>query len=108
MSMICCSKECKKRADCAVHCLNNFDGTYQIEDFENYGSCTMSDKGIERDWWCGRRGNYKMFEPVSKRKSADELIEKFYKVNVNVLDEDGNFRSTHDVLKDIAAVWFKE
>lgn len=107
MGTVCCSNECEKKFECAKHCLN-VKGDCCVEDFSHFGTCTYTDNGCEVNHWCGESGNYKMFEPVSKRMSVDELVEKFYKVNVNILDENGNFRSTLDVLEDLAAIWFKE
>lgn len=65
MDTLCCSTTCEKRTKCARHSMNN-TGLYYVENFESYGSGYMTTNGYEIDHWCGKLGDYKMFEPIEE------------------------------------------
>ena len=63
METFCCSDKCEKRLWCANHSLNN-EGTHCVEDYSSFGAGACTNNGCEIEYWCGKEGNYKMFEPV--------------------------------------------
>ena len=62
---LCCSNTCEKRFKCGRCDINNI-GTHLVEDWSRFGSTTYADNGCEIEHWCGKLGNYKMFEPINK------------------------------------------
>ncbi len=62
---LCCSTTCEKRFECGRSHYTN-TGTHLVEDYSSFGSAAYTDSGCEIDHWCGRLGNYKMFEPIEK------------------------------------------
>ena len=60
---LCCSDTCEKRFECGRCDINN-SGTYLVEDYSSFGTGTFTDNGCEIEHWCGKEGNYKMFEPI--------------------------------------------
>lgn len=65
MSTLCCSNICEKRTECKKHSMNN-EGIHYVEDFYYFGSGSIGVDGIKESWWCGKLGDYKMFEPIEK------------------------------------------
>ena len=61
----CCSETCERRNECARHSVNNA-GVHYIEDFSSFGSGSLSNNGCEIEYWCGKLGDYKMFESIKK------------------------------------------
>lgn len=62
---LCCSRTCEKRFECAKADINN-EGIHYVEDYSSFGTGTYTDNGCEIKHWCGKQGNYKMFEPIEK------------------------------------------
>ena len=60
---LCCSDTCEKRFECDRSDINHI-GTYYVEDYSSFGTGTYTDNGCEVEHWCGRLGDYKMFEPI--------------------------------------------
>lgn len=60
---LCCSDTCEKRFECDRSHINHI-GTYYVEDYSSFGTGTYTDNGCEIKHWCGKEGNYKMFEPI--------------------------------------------
>ena len=46
----------------------NNRGLHYVENFETYGSGYMTNNGYEIDHWCGKLGDYKLFEPIEEIK----------------------------------------
>lgn len=69
---LCCSTTCEKRFECGRSVINNV-GTYYVEDYSSFGSGTFTDNGCEIEHWCGKLGDYKMFEHIANK--FDHLIE---------------------------------
>ena len=69
--MLCCSVDCRKAKECDLYYTNHL-GTYQVEDFSNYGSCSISSEGIKANYVCGELADYKLFAPV--KMAEDEFI----------------------------------
>lgn len=63
MRTSCCSRTCEKRYECRRSDINNF-GTFCVEDFSSSATGHFTANGCEIDYWCGKQGNYKMFEPL--------------------------------------------
>ena len=42
-----------------------------IEDYYSYGSGTITNDGCKIKYWCGKLGDYKMFEPVKDTSIMD-------------------------------------
>lgn len=64
MKTCCCSTICEKQIQCAKHSINNV-GMHYIEDFYSYGShAETADGYVQEEYWCGKLGDYKMFESV--------------------------------------------
>ena len=83
--MACCSYDCKKKHECAIHFLN-VEGECYVEDYSKYGSGTYTDDNCNIEYSCGELGNYKMFVPVKKTifekikaMDIDEFAEWFSK-----------------------------
>ena len=79
--MACCSTDCERKFDCAKHCFN-IEGECYVEDYSRYGTGTYTDNGCEIEHWCGKLGDYKMFEQVVHQ--WNQLYEKTPPVNVEV------------------------
>lgn len=60
---LCCSDTCEKRFECDRSHINHI-GTYYVEDYSSFGTGTYTDNGCEIEHWCGKLGDYKMFEPI--------------------------------------------
>ena len=60
---LCCSMTCEKRFECAKADINN-KGTYCVEDYSSFSTGTCTNNGCKIEYWCGKAGNYKMFEPI--------------------------------------------
>lgn len=75
---LCCSRTCEKRIECGRNEVNNAVGTYYVEDYSSFGAGKISNSGCEIDYWCGKLGDYKMFEPVNKDISKTNQIEKLF------------------------------
>lgn len=65
--MGCCSGTCEKRLECGKHYINIAEECY-VEDYSNFGSGTFTDDGYKVDYWCGKLGDYKMFQPIKLTK----------------------------------------
>lgn len=65
MGTLCCSDKCERRFECARAGINN-EGSHCVEDFSSFGSGIYADTGCEIEYWCGKLGDYKIFEPVEK------------------------------------------
>ena len=63
---LCCSLTCEKRFECAKADINN-EGTHCVEDYSHFGTGTFTDNGCEIEHWCGKLGDYKMFEPIENK-----------------------------------------
>lgn len=62
----CCSDTCEKKFECGRHSYNH-TGLCYVEDYSSYGSGTFTDNGCEVEYWCGKLGDYKMYEPVKDK-----------------------------------------
>lgn len=69
MSTLCCSNVCEKRTECKKHSMNN-EGMHYVEDFYYFGSGSIGVDGIKESWWCGKLGDYAMFEPIENSCSG--------------------------------------
>lgn len=67
---LCCSTTCEKRFECGRSDINNV-GMYCVEDYSRFGSGTFTDEGCTVEHWCGKQGNYKMFEPAYTKAVLD-------------------------------------
>lgn len=67
---LCCSTDCEKRFECGRSDVNNI-GIHFVEDYSRFGSATIDDNGWNIDHWCGKLGDYKMFEPVTDTAIMD-------------------------------------
>lgn len=62
----CISRECKKYNDCARAAINN-PGVHTATDKANHKFIRMkSDGKYVEEYWCGEKGNYRLFEKVHK------------------------------------------
>ena len=93
MKTTCCSDKCEKRHYCAKYYFNNM-GECVCEDYSSFASGSISNGECKVEYWCGKEGDYKMFEPtiiiddivdVAKeemiyitKKEYDELLEYKY------------------------------
>lgn len=75
MEALCCSDKCEKRFECARADINN-EGTHCVENWYSFGTGTMTENGCQIDHWCGKLGNYKMFEPMEV-KIEDVVVRDF-------------------------------
>jgi len=60
---VCMSTTCEKYSDCAKAAINNW-GTHTATDKANmsFVKTDSSGKYVE-EYWCGKRGEYRLFEP---------------------------------------------
>lgn len=69
MKTVCCSDKCEKQFECAKHAINN-EGINACEDFYSFGSGAFTDNDCKIEYWCGKLGDYKMFEQIEKSCSG--------------------------------------
>ena len=81
MRTVCCSNECERQFECALHSINN-EGTNYCENFYNFGSGSISSEGCTEHWWCSEKGNWGMFEQVEHK--WNDLTEVTPPVNKSV------------------------
>lgn len=74
--MACCSDDCKKKFECALHFLN-IDGDCYVEDYSHFGAGTYTDNECRIEHWCGKLGDYKMFEPIEKILFPFQYLEAY-------------------------------
>ena len=60
---LCCSDTCEKRFECGRSHINHI-GTHYVEDYSSFGTGTHTGHGCEIKYWCGKLGDYKMFEQI--------------------------------------------
>lgn len=68
----CCSDTCEKRFECDRSHINHI-GTYYVEDYSRFGTGTFTDNGCEIEHWCGKDGDYKMFEPIEEIEVEEKI-----------------------------------
>lgn len=56
----CCSFRCEKYSTCKRAFISGY-----TEDYYSFGSGSISDAGIKEEYWCGPKGNYKMYIPIN-------------------------------------------
>lgn len=79
MKTLCCSNKCERRFECARADINN-EGLHCVEDFSSFGAGTLTNNGYEIEYWCGKEGNYKMFDPMD---SYGGYMERFFNGELN-------------------------
>ncbi len=67
---LCCSNSCEKRFECGRADINNV-GMHYVEDYSSFGSGHFTDEGCIIESWCGKQGDYKMFEPINTPGSIE-------------------------------------
>ena len=89
MRTVCCSNECERQFECALHSINN-EGTNYCENFYNFGSGSISSEGCTEHWWCSEKGNWDMFVQVEhKWNNMWEITPPVYKsVELKVFVDD--------------------
>lgn len=89
---LCCSDTCEKRFECDRSHINHV-GTYYVEDYSRFGTGTYTDDGCKIEHWCGKDGDYKMFEPIEEIKVEEKIpfpfqyMEKFFLGEIKTFDE---------------------
>lgn len=63
---VCGSTNCKRYNICKRAVCEEENKWYSSVNWHDYGSANCTDDGIEEEWYCGERGNYAMFEPLSE------------------------------------------
>lgn len=91
MSTLCCSGVCEKRTECKKHSMNN-EGIHYVEDFYYFGSGSIGVDGIKESWWCGKLGDYAMFEPIEKEPEEKivfpfQYLEQYFLGKIKTFDE---------------------
>lgn len=68
--MLCCSSVCEQAAECGRHVRNDRSGELQqVENLDSFGSASISAEGIKESYWCGEKGDWRMFEKVADNKT---------------------------------------
>ena len=67
---LCCSNTCERKFECGRSCYTN-SGTHCVEDYSSFGTGTYTNEGCHVEHWCGKLGDYKMFEPVSQNTEIE-------------------------------------
>ena len=70
MDTLCCSDTCEKKFECNRNSINHV-GMHYVEDYSRFGSGTFTDTGCKIEHWCGKLGDYKMFEPIKDTAILD-------------------------------------
>lgn len=109
MNTLCCSDICERRSECARHTMNN-EGIHSVIDFYHYGSGQLSSNGLYREYhWCGKRGNWERFEPIThqwiKLYEQAPPINKDVEVKVIVNDEERIYVNRLTPLMNGKYVW---
>lgn len=86
---LCCSDTCEKRFECDRSHINHI-GTYYVEDYSSFGTGTYTDNGCEIEHWCGKLGEYKMFEPIKKTSDYQQWKDWLDKWNVKYEEKTWN------------------
>ena len=63
---VCGSTNCKRYNICKRAVCEEENKWYSSVNWHDYGSVNYTDDGTEEEWYCGERGNYAMFEPLSE------------------------------------------
>ena len=112
--MLCCSDCTRARKCMRAVCNNEDDATQPVENWLNYGSCSIQWKDgkvvKEENYVCGPQGNWSMFKPLKKEnkemndnlKVCIELIPYTKDINLD-FDNPVRVRSVwnHDELVEI-------
>lgn len=105
---LCCSDTCEKRFECDRSHINHI-GTYYVEDYSRFGIGTYTDNGCEIEHWCGKEGNYKMFEPINEELEEKipfpfQYLEQYFLGEIKTFDEamDYTMNEVDRLLKEYA------
>lgn len=74
MGIACCSEKCEKKHECKMHWHNRV-GINKLEDYYSFGYAAVDNKPY---YFCGKRGDYKMFEPVEEENKIYIVIGHIY------------------------------
>jgi hypothetical protein len=63
--MLCCSKECERKSECAIYWLNSeIKNNQQLISWYTHGWATLTDNSCVIHTDCGPDGNWEMFKPL--------------------------------------------
>lgn len=67
----CYTNDCNRRYQCAHFYMNKTPTEFDIkENFAEYTSFEVNNKKIKKIYYCGRKGRYKMFQPVGEDENS--------------------------------------
>lgn len=74
--MLCCSEQCTRKEQCALFYRNpqpEYRKYDNVEPLGSYGYGSISAEKCEDHYYCGKFGNYKMFEQISDQMLYEKI-----------------------------------